>query len=147
MNPNEKETGEIVGPQKPRIVVHNSDVDFDNVRFHIEVYSDYQTSHLELIDSEDLSEEEKRDIIEKILPWVDRVLNYTLGAWGEATFRPEGMGLIDEVIDPGYHAGYWTFPASGTFREDAVVPEYYRRGDFPKEYKGISIVDDLGPWW
>lgn len=135
-----------IGPQKPRIIVHGSVVDFGDVRFGIEVYSDYQSSYIATIDSEGLTEEEKQRKIVDAMPWIDRVLDYDdLGSWGNATFKPEGMELIDEVVERGIGTGFWTFPPGGRFRDDAILPEHYREGRVPIEYPGMSIIDD--PDW
>jgi hypothetical protein len=106
MNPKENEKSERIDAQKPRIVVHDSDVDFDDVSFHVDNTTTGHPSRLMVMRSEGLTEEEKEAKIDKVLPWIDMVLDYTLGDWGNATFRPEGMGLIDEVIDPGCHTGF-----------------------------------------
>ena len=112
-----KEQRKDIEPQgkKPYIKVHDSDVDFGDVRFHVEVYSDYQWSSLEVINPKGLSKKEIQRRIEAVKPWADKVFReWSLGSWGNALFNPEGMGLIDEVGP----TSFWVFPRDGRFRDD-----------------------------
>jgi hypothetical protein len=131
-------------PQKPRIVVHGTAVDFGDVRFFVDVYSDYTVSSISVIDARErhLTQRQQDALIENTMPWIDRVLDYDpIGPWGEARFRPEGMEFIDEVQE----TRYWTFPSGGGFRPDVLLPASWTnpisgRPNIPEELK-MEVYD------
>jgi hypothetical protein len=144
------ERREALGP-KPYIKAVDTSVFFDGLEFNVYVGSDYNASDLDLTPQakEGLTPEQINAEIKRLTPWVGEVLDYTVGAWGNATFKPSGTELIDEV-GPTH---YWTFPEGSAFKDDAKLPPVtkfidgewvdvdYRIG-YPREYRGSAMMTD-----